>query len=187
MENSPSPAMASRDMLGWIALVISVVAVAGSLWLSIGLALKACPLCLYQRAFAMSALAVLAVGRLTSVAESLSATLLALPAAVAGTAVSVFHVYLETIGRLECPAGLLGIGTAPQQSLSVLALLSAILLFAASTGPTRRASPRLVAATIAMGLLLAAGAVASAPPMPPSPAKAYDQPPDVCRPPFRAP
>jgi hypothetical protein len=42
-------------------------------------------------------------------------------------------------------------------------------------------------AAVLLGLLLAWGAVASAPPMPPAPTRAYETPLDICRPPFRAP
>jgi hypothetical protein len=42
--------------------------------------------------------------------------------------------------------------------------------------------PLLIGAVV-LGLLLAWGAVASAPPMPPAPTKAYETPLDMCRPP----
>ena len=41
-----------------LVLILSCVASAGSLYLSIGLGLKACPLCFYQRSFAIAALLV---------------------------------------------------------------------------------------------------------------------------------
>ncbi|HEV3007053.1 MAG TPA: disulfide bond formation protein B, partial [Pirellulales bacterium] len=134
-ESSSATTKASRGV-GWVALVLATSAVAGSLWLSMGMSLKACPLCLYQRSFVMCALAVLVVGVLLGAAESALACVLALPAAVAGTVVAAFHVYLEWIGKLECPAGLFAMGTAPKQSLAVLVLLSGLLLFGSSTRKT---------------------------------------------------
>ncbi len=38
---------------------------------------------------------------------------------------------------------------------------------------------------VVVGVLLAVGSVASAPPMPPTPTRAYETPLDLCRPPFR--
>ena len=136
-----TPATHPGNYWSCAALLVATIAVAGSLWLSIGMDLKACPLCLYQRAFVMGALAVLVVGRRLGAADFSSAALLALPAAAAATAVAAFHVYLESIGKLECPAGLFGIGTAPQQSLPVLALLTGALLLGALAGGTLRAKP----------------------------------------------
>ena len=48
----------------WAATGLALVGTAGSLYLSLGMGLKACPLCFYQRTFVMAALAVLLVGRL---------------------------------------------------------------------------------------------------------------------------
>src|SRR6202011_4477973 len=105
------------------ALLVALVALAGSLWLSVGMSLKACPLCFYQRTFVMSVVAVLGIGVLTGARHRGVLNLLALPLTVAGVGVAVFHEYLEQTGKLECPAGIMGIGTAPQQSLTVLAVL----------------------------------------------------------------
>ena len=43
----------------------------------------------------------------------------------------MFHDYLELAGKLECPAGIMGIGTAPQQSLTVLTGLLALVVLPA--------------------------------------------------------
>jgi disulfide bond formation protein DsbB len=169
--------------------IVALIALAGSLWLSIGMSLKACPLCFYQRTFVMGVVAVLGVGILTGERHWGVLNLLALPMVVAGLGVAVFHEYLEMSGKLECPAGIMGIGTSPQQSLAVLVVL--LVVVAACIVPGRQASDSpLPAATgaVVLGLLLAWGSVASAPPMPPAPTKAYDpekQPLDMCRPPFR--
>jgi hypothetical protein len=37
-----------------------------------------------------------------------------LPLAVAGLGVALFHEYLELTGKLECPSGVMGVGTAPR-------------------------------------------------------------------------
>ncbi len=148
--------------------------------------LKACPLCFYQRTFVMGVVGILAVGLLAGPRHHAILNVLALPLAVGGVGVALFHVYLELTGKLECPAGLLGFGTAAQQSLAALTILLAVVIIGAVRG--RDAEARAIPASavaVLVGLLLAWGAVASAPPMPPVPTKAYDTPLDICRPPFR--
>ena len=174
--------------LVWPPLLVALGALAGSLWLSIGLGLKACPLCFYQRTFVMGIVAVLGIGVLTGQLHRGVLNLLALPLAVGGFAVAVFHVFLELTGKLECPAGVMGIGTAPQQSLAVLTLLLVLVVIGVvRSGYVGNFHLLAALAAVALGLLLAWGSVASAPPMPPVPAKAYETPLDICRPPFRAP
>ena len=95
----------------WLALLASAAAVAGTLWLSVGMGLVACPLCFYQRTFAMAALGVLVMGLLVGGRRG-PLSLLALPTAVGGLAVAGFHVALEARGTLECPRGVLGLGSA---------------------------------------------------------------------------
>jgi len=168
--------------LVWLPLLVAVMALAGSLWLSLGMHLKACPLCYYQRTFVMGVVAVLGVGLLAGPRHRGALNLLALPLAAAGFAVAVYHVYLEVTGKLECPAGLLGVGTAPQQSLAVLTVLVALVATGAVRGGdvTRsNVAPAVVAAVL--GVALAVAAVTSASPAPP---KSYDVF-DMCRPPLR--
>jgi hypothetical protein len=169
------------------ALAVAVVGLAGSLFLSWGLGLKACPLCFYQRTFMMSLVAVLGVGLLAGAARPGRLALLALPLAVAGLGVALFHVALEARGRLECPAGVLGLGTAPQQSLAAFGLLVVLLLLDLSRGPGGRGVWPAAVGGAVLGALLAAAACTSNPPMPEPPARPYDKPPDVCRPPARTP
>jgi disulfide bond formation protein DsbB len=184
-------ASSSRDTaplsLVWPSLLVALLALAGSLWLSIGMKLKACPLCFYQRTFVMGVVAVLGIGLLTGQRHRAVLNLLALPLAIAGLGVAVFHEYLELTAKLECPAGVLGIGTAPQQSLAVLiVLLALVAVGVVRSGKVGETHQPAMGAAIVVGLLLAWGAVASSPPMPPAPTQAYTTPLDICRPPFHS-
>jgi disulfide bond formation protein DsbB len=122
-----------------IALLVSAGAVAGSLYLSLEMNLKACTLCFYQRAFACGLVGVLATGVLTFRDQGAKLCMVALPLAIAGLGVAGFHVWLGWTGwprqaadwYLACPAGIEGIGTAPQQSFAAFALLTAVLLIGA--------------------------------------------------------
>jgi disulfide bond formation protein DsbB len=182
----PGTAVASPWL--WGALLVAVLALGGSLFLSLGMGLKACPLCFYQRTFAMSLVAVLGMGIAAGVGRDGRLGLLTVPLAVAGLGVAAFHVYLEGAGKLECPEGLLGWGTPPKQSLALFALLTVLSLADAVTGAASTAGrwPALPAG-LALGGLLALGACTSNPPMPEPPKAPYPKPPDVCRPPYHAP
>jgi disulfide bond formation protein DsbB len=168
----------------WAALVVSVVGLAGSLGLSWWLDLKACPLCFYQRAFMMGLVAVLGMGLLAGPAPPSRLGLLALPLAVAGLGVALFHVWLEIAGILECPQGLLGWGTAPKQSLATFLALFVLLVVAVLRGgPASLGTLGPLGGAVLLGGLLAAASCTSNPPIQrPSP-EAYKKPPDVCRPP----
>ena len=170
----------------WTAVctVLAVCGVVGSLWLSLGMNLKACPLCLYQRAFMASAAAVLLTGLLTDLRRSTILPLLALPAVFAGLGVAGFHEYLEMTGKLECPAGLFGVGSAPQQSVATFLILAAALLFS-FVRAGNSAKPGQVAFAAVLGVMIAFGTIKSAPPMPAAPTKPYDQPLEICRPPYQ--
>jgi disulfide bond formation protein DsbB len=148
--------------------------------------LKACPLCFYQRTFAMSVLGVLGIGVLTGSRHRNVLNLLALPLAVGGFGVAVFHVFLESTGKLECPPGIFGIGTSPQQSLAIYLLLLVLVIVAVVHAGTF-GEPRLTVslAAVVLGVLFAVGAIVSAPPMPGPPTKAYETPLEICRPPYR--
>src|SRR5206468_4902178 len=100
----PSPPSSVAPLsLVWPPLLVALVALAGSLWLSVGMNLKACPLCFYQRTFVMGVVAVLGVGVLTGQRHRGVLNLLALPLAVGGVGVAVFHEFLELTYKLECP------------------------------------------------------------------------------------
>jgi disulfide bond formation protein DsbB len=174
-----------RGFLAWTlaALVVAVVGAAGSLWLSIGMGLVACPLCLYQRTFILAVVGILIVGLLAEDRHTDLLNALALPAAMGGLGVAVFHEYLELTGKLECPAGILGLGTAPQQSLAIFVALLIVL-----AGPLlhkRRSRSFAVTATgLALGVAFAFGTIQSAPPLPSPPDQPYEQPLQMCRPPY---
>jgi disulfide bond formation protein DsbB len=146
--------------------------------------LKACPLCFYQRTFVMGVVSVLGIGVLTGQQHQSVLNVLALPLTVAGFGVAAFHVFLEMTGKLECPGGVMGIGTAPQQSLAALTVLLVLVVM----GAVRSVKSYRVASVgaVMLGLLLARGSVVSAPPMPKAPTKAYETPLDMCRPPFHS-
>jgi disulfide bond formation protein DsbB len=171
---SPS---ARRDAAEIAALVLAIAGVAGSLALSIVLGFKACPLCFYQRSFVMAAAGTLLLAWpwRRALPEGLVAALVLFPA-VAGLGVAAFHVYLEATGTLECPPGLFDLGSSPQQSLLLFALLVPTLAMAAR--------PRTALFAAVLGALAAWGSIASAPPLPATPKAPYPASPEICRPPY---
>jgi hypothetical protein len=173
-----APLEPPKSVLAWnlIALGIALAAVAGSLWLSLGMGLKACPLCYYQRTFVMGTAAILLLAQLTEVRSSAAVSVLAMPLAAAGLCVAGFHVSREVAGAMECPRGLFDIGTAPQQSLAVQAVMFLVLLIAGIRRPV-------LAVGIVLGALLAYACVQSAAPVPKPTLEEYEKPPVICRPP----
>jgi hypothetical protein len=132
----------------------------------------------------MAAAAVLGMGLIVDRARTATHCLLILPLAIGGLGVAAFHEYLVVTDVLECPKALLGLGTAPAQSLAVFVGLSAAVLAAAWAGDRKRA----VGVAVVVGLLLAWASIASSPPLPPVPKSPYDpvkQPLDMCRPTFQ--
>ncbi len=175
----------SDTAYAWAGAALAGLAVAGSLYLSMGMGLAACPLCYYQRAFAMAAFAVLLVGAANGVEAKANLPGLALPLALAGLAVAGWHVRLELSGRMECPAGMLGVGSAPQQSLAAFVLLSAVLMAGAFANGLPGSGWRTALLSAGLGVLLAAGCLLSVA-MPPRPgAEEYEKNPvpKTCRPP----
>ena len=175
--------------LTWVALLVALVAVAGSLWMTLGMELKPCPLCYYERAFAMAAAAVLLVGLLSAAFRSSAVSLLALPCAAAGAGIAGWHEYLEYTGKLECPKGIFDIGTAPQQSVAALGLLLLILLIDSLRVRVVGGS-RIVG--VLLGLIAGAGMTygcfMSVLPKPQPPKEPYEtKQPDICRPPYVSP
>lgn len=188
MAASESPALANSAPRGlepslwlWASMFVSLAALAGSLYLSLGMNLNACPLCFYQRTFVMGVVGVLAVGFFLSDLRPHALSLLVLPMAVGAAAIAGYHCYLEYTGFLECPKGILGVGSAPQQSLVILVVLVALLLLDLCG---RRSSLGIVAAMVLGGLFAFSG-IKSTPKSPP-PSQAYLLPidEDGCRRPF---
>ena len=173
-----------------IALLLSAGAVAGSLYLSLEMNLKACTLCFYQRAFACGLVGVLGSGVLAFRDQGARICLVALPLALAGLGVAGFHVWLgwtewprqNAPWYLACPAGIEGYGTAPQQSLAAFALITVVLLIGAvgEVGTSGRGGGALLVALV-LGGGGAVGALIANPPMPdPKPLPA--QPLTTCQP-----
>src|SRR5438045_1145032 len=120
-----APGNAGGNMkLAMTALAVAVAGTMGSLFLTLGMGLKACPLCFYQRTFIMAAAAVLGIGLIVDRARAATHCLLILPLAIGGLGVAAFHQYLVITDVLECPKAILGLGTAPAQSLVVFVALS---------------------------------------------------------------
>lgn len=177
---SPAPQGGDRTWTS-LALLAAVMGTGGSLYLSMGMGLQACPLCFYQRTFLMGVVGVLAVGLAGTrhVGPSLF-SLLSLPMAIGGLGVALVHNNLEYTGKLECPKGVLGLGTAPQQSLALFVLVTGLLLVDVLRLQGKR--PPMAASMIAiiLGFVFTFGCVASSP-KPPKPD--YDLPLLTCRPP----
>lgn len=178
-----------RTVWSILALALAIVAAGGSVYLSVRLGLKACPLCFYQRSFAIGAVLVLVMMLWLDGLRSSRAVLVTLPLAVSGLGIAAFHVYLVLTGKLECPPALFGWGDGPQQSLVVFSALTLVCLGGAISA--RKVESRGALVRMAAAVLLGAGAawasIASAPPLPPTPKQPYDaikQPFDMCRPPF---
>jgi disulfide bond formation protein DsbB len=170
--------------LGTLALSLDLPVTIGDKAVNLGRNLKACPLCYYQRTFAFGALGVLLIGLFTKARRTGAIGVMALPLAIGGVGLAGFHVYLEYTGKLECPKGLQEIGSAPQQSLAALSVLTLLLLID-SLRNTSGGSYGFV--TILLAIILGAGfayggleTVAAPPPLS---KEAYDKPPDGCRPP----
>jgi hypothetical protein len=154
-------------------ILLSAIGVGGCLYLSLGMGLVACPLCIYQRSFIMAVFAVALVGFLAASDRPGITSLLALPLAVAGLGVAGYHESLIMNGTIECPAGVFGIGSLPTQSfvlflcLSVLAMVGAVKS-GTEEGEAAAPKPRPILAVVAIvvGVLLAVGSVVGAPPIP---------------------
>jgi hypothetical protein len=139
----------------------------------------------------MGVAAVLLVGLASGAWRTVSVSLLTLPLALAGLGVAGFHVYLERTGVLECPPGLLGQGTGPQQSLGAFTMVTFLLLADALRFPMRLTGKGLgfLAALVAAGGCVY-GLIVSGPALKPPPRRPYDptkEPLKVCRPAYHQP
>jgi hypothetical protein len=84
--------------------------------------------------------------------------------------VAAFHVWLEVKGTLECPDGVLGLGTAPQQSLAMFIALTAALVAGCLAAEARALGWKVLTALV-LGAGLSYACIASAPPLPPAKAR----------------
>ena len=126
-ENSHKASGSSLSIWTAAAAFVGLIGLAGTLFLSLGMQLRACPLCFYQRIFVMAVVGVLVLGLFVHGGRPGLVSLLALPAAAGGLAIAGWHNYLEASGIMECPLGVGGLGSAPQQSMAVFALLTLLL------------------------------------------------------------
>jgi hypothetical protein len=175
----PQPASPpTRDLrVFWtpLALVVAIVGVAGSLYLSIGMELKACPLCFYQRAFIMAAAAVLLFGFIIRDVPRAAIAPLALAPAMAGFWIALIHVYKAYDGTLECPTGVTHLLLVPVESLIIFVLLLGLLV--ADVGHQHTYLSFGIGALV-LGFVLAKASLEATPPAPTAPAPA---PLDGCR------
>jgi disulfide bond formation protein DsbB len=162
-------------------LIAAAVSVAGSLYLSLGMGLIACPLCFYQRTFAFAVLGVLILGVFTGARETAYVNIMAFLPAVAGGLVAAFHTYLEATGKLVCPKGIAGIGSTAQQSLASFVLILLCLLPGLVVDIRRKGlSVAPVGWSLLLGGAFAYGCIVSAPApsMPPAEKRPF-----ICHPP----
>lgn len=149
-----------------LALLLATVATGGSLYLSMGLGLKACPLCFYQRSFAMGAVLVLILQLWLDGVRSPRAAIITLPLVVSGLGIAAFHVYLVQADKLECPPALFGWGDGPLQSLLMFVSLT-LVCFAGVWSARRTESGNgfaTVVAVVILSCIAAWACIASAPP-----------------------
>ncbi|HMP01798.1 MAG TPA: disulfide bond formation protein B [Gemmatales bacterium] len=173
-------------MDAWTLLILawSGLGVAGSVWMSIGLKLKACPLCFYQRTFVMGVFAIYLMAWMASVSPSSASAQLALPLALAGFVVALFHESLVLRRVLECPRGFGGQGTAPFQSVLMFTGLLVLILGHGFGLGLDQAAPLVLGTGLILGLVLGVLSIISSPPLPPVPTQPYAEPLTICRPPY---
>jgi disulfide bond formation protein DsbB len=178
-----------------LALLLALGGAAGSLYLSLGMELQACTLCFYQRAFMLGLAGVLLPGVLALRDRGGRLCLAVLPLAIGGWGVALFHVWLgwtywprqETTWYLACPAGVYGLGTAPQQSLAVFTLL-VITLLAGAVHEVRvsRQEHGTLLLSVILGVAVVAGSLMANPKMP-DPKPMPSTPLTTCQPTLRTP
>ncbi|GBD37213.1 Disulfide bond formation protein B [bacterium HR36] len=170
-QESVASAACCPELARWserIAFLVACVAVGGSLYLTLGLGLTACPLCLYQRLLAMSVVAVLLSGWLFVQSPGRGLSVLAFPLSVGGLTVALFHAWKDWQQAMVCPLGVFGLGTAPQQSAVVFAVQTLLLLVSILSGAGRqvwltRGVPAVLMLAI-IGGVMAYGMIRTGPP-----------------------
>lgn len=175
----------SSPVWAWAALAAAVITAAGSLALTLVDQKQACPLCFYQRSFALALVTLLGLGLLSDTLRGGRLAVLALPLALGGLGVAAFHVSLEARDILECPAGLFNVATAPKQSLALFVVLTVLLAGGVGAGlKAREVSPLATILAIVLGGGLVWASISANPKLPDPPTKPYSAPPSVCRPPY---
>lgn len=171
-----------------LALCLAIVGSTGSMYLSMGMSLKACPLCFYQRCALFAIVAILILGWMIDNNRMDLFCLLCLPIHLMGLGIAAFHSWLAFSHILECPEGILGLGVAPYQSLALFVLLTVPLLVGALPAArlSRSGTQPTLLVVLLLGGVLAYLCKAGSPPLPDAPGKPYDKPPDTCRRPFVA-
>lgn len=148
-----------------LAFAAALASVGGSITLTLGLGLIACPLCLYQRAFAVAVLGTLGLGLMTKARDTGLVNLLAFLPTVIGGLIAAWHTVLDLSGQQVCPNGVLGLGTTAQQSLgSYLLILAALLPGLMIDVKAGHVTAAAVGWTTILGGALAVGCIVSAPP-----------------------
>jgi len=169
----------SPGIAAWVALLVAGLPSFGGIYLALGEGKFPCPLCFYQRSFALATFAVLLVGLIGGMTSRISLATLALPLAFAGLGVALWHVYLESSGKLTCPSGILGISTAPMQSAAAFSLLCLLLLVESAR---QQLLPAIGAALLGLGIAYACWS-SNPQPKRPIPQEEYEAEPRICLPP----
>lgn len=175
-----------------VTLLFAAVASAGSLYLSLGMGLKACPLCFYQRTMAFALVGVLLTGMcLFPRREWGKLNVLALPLCLGGLGVAAFHTNLVLSGKLACPNGIADLGPAPAQSLAVFVLVLLPILygvFVESRADCLKPLPLLVAAVVGAGAVYGSTTPGLSPGANPPPQKQGEgEKLDTCKQPYQPP
>lgn len=131
----------------WLAFLVAAVAMAGSLYFSVGAGFVPCDLCWYQRIAMYPLAAVLLVGALL---RDRRAALYAAVFPVVGACISIYHIYIEVNPDKEsaaCRAGVpcatrwideFGYVTIPVMALSAFVLIGLLLAVAFIAGRRER-------------------------------------------------
>jgi hypothetical protein len=170
-----------------LSTLATAVIVGGSYYLTFGMGLKACPLCFYQRTFAMAAFATLLLALLTGAWRTGYAHIMALPSLLGGMVVAGIHVYLSDIAnKLECPKGINDLGSAPVQSLTAFGVTLLIYLWGVRSDGKAGVGVILASAMLA-GAMGYAGFAGSPPAAKPTAPYDPNQRIETCRVPYVAP
>jgi disulfide bond formation protein DsbB len=176
----PRDRTADASIAIWAALLAAVVATLGTFWLTAGMNLEAGPFCFCQRTCVMLAVGILIAGLLMRDQSAAGVAAMTLPVAMTGLGVAGVHNWMELTRQIECPKGILNIGSAPQQALVAQAILVFFLVVAARTRFTAAFGAVMVGAAAAWLLYMTTPRFSV-------PTKAYEGKLTKCRIPYVAP